>query len=309
MTRLTSRIVHFPTKKFEKYHTDLLPKMAPPDTCPFCPQNIPTMTSKFERTLFGKERLKFGNVTVIPNLLTFDKYCVIAIISKEHFMDMADIVNKGYLVEGIRVLINILKRIAEKDRTVKYLSINCNYMPMSGSSILHPHVQAIAGEVGTNYHRMILKKSDLFFKKFGECYWDVLKDCEYEKGERVIWATENTFWYVPFAPKGNLDIGCIFNKTSILDLEEEDLNDFKEGLRKVVTYFKSENVPGFNLSFFSAMPNSGKSFKANLRILGRRFLPPLGAADTNYFYTLHMESTSVILPEEVAKEMKNICVE
>lgn len=304
LTNLTSRIIHFPKKKLENQGLEIFTKMAPSETCPFCPQNIETMTSKFAIDLFGQERIKEGGITVIPNLLTFDKYCMVAIISHEHFLDMTQIAEKGSVISGIKVLISVLKKILEKDRKVKYISINSNYMPMSGSSILHPHVQAIAGEVGTNYHRLIIQRSSDFFKRYGKVYWEALIDKESGIGERFIGKIGNTFWYTPYAPKGNMDIGCIFDKASILDIEEKDLNDFQDGFKRVINYFVRENVPGYNLSLFSGVPGKDRSFRVNLRILGRRFLPPVGASDTNYFHTLHMESTSIFSPEEVAEGIR-----
>lgn len=307
LTSLTSRIIYFPgRKKIDKTDVRVFENMAPPDTCPFCPPNIEKMTSKFRTDLFGVERITEDGITLIPNLLTFDKYCIVAIITKEHFLDMSTIAERGYITSGIKALISVLRKIRERDTKVKYISINCNYMPMSGSSVLHPHIQAIAGEVPTNYHRLMVEKSERFFKKYGKVYWDALIEKESEIGDRIIGQVGSTFWYSPFSPKGNMDVGCIFTKSSILDLEENDLKDFEEGFRKVLNYFISENVPGYNLSLFSARLGTEESFRANIRIVARRFLPPTGATDANYFHILHMESTSVFYPEEVAHAIREI---
>ncbi|MCS7281373.1 MAG: hypothetical protein NZ583_07085 [Desulfobacterota bacterium] len=304
LTNLTSRIIHFPKKKFEKQEVDIFPRLAPPESCPFCPENIEKMTSKFEKDLFGCERVREDGVTVIPNLLTFDKYCIVAIISEKHFPDILEIVENGYITKGIRVLVELLRRITTRDRQVKYMSINCNYMPMSGSSVLHPHVQAIAGATGTNYHRLMVEKSKSFFRTHGKVFWELLKECESEKMERFVGTIGKTFWYTPYAPKGNMDIGCIFSKSSILDLDETDLCDLETGLKRVIKYFVSENIFGYNFSLFSSVPGNEKSFRVNLRILGRRFLPPVGASDTNYFHTIHLETTAVFTPEEVAEGLR-----
>lgn len=306
LTKLTSRIVHFPKKKVEYTDVSSFAKMAPRETCPFCPENIGNMTSKFEPQLFGEERIREAGITVIPNILTFDKYCIVAVITQEHFLEMEGFLEKDSIGDGIKVLIPLLRKICEKDSKVNYLSINCNYMPMSGSSVLHPHIQAIAGQFATNYHRMIVEKSERFFNKNGRVYWDVLMEEESQIGERFLGKIGNTYWYLPFAPRGYIDVGCVFEKSSILDLDERDIKDLNEGFKRVIKYFLKEGVPGFNFSLFSCKVGMDRSFRANLRILARRFLLPLGASDTNYFHTLHMESTSIFSPEEVAEGIKQI---
>ena len=64
--------------------------------------------------------------------------------------------------------------------------------------------------------------------------------------------TGRIFWYTPFAPKGNIDVGFIFRESSLFSLGDEDWADFGEGLKKVLAYLDDENVPGFNLALFSA---------------------------------------------------------
>lgn len=301
LTNTTSRIIHFSRQKPERPDVSIFPKLAPEERCPFCPENIGKMTSKFPKDLFGSERIEMDGITVIPNILTFDKYCIVAIISREHFPSCYEIIDKGYLVSGIRVLISLLRTIVERDRNVRYISINANFLPMSGSSVLHPHVQAIAGRTGTNYHRLLVEKARRFYRRYGKVFWDALIEKESEIGERFLGTVGNTTWYVPYAPKGNIDVGCVFEKTSILALEDSDLRALNRGLRRVIEYMDSENFLGYNLSIFSGLPWGDQSFRVNLRIVSRRSLPPTGATDANYFHILHMESTSYYTPEEVCE--------
>jgi len=305
LTNLTSRIVHFPAKKFARFNYESIIKASLDTGCPFCPENIDSMTSKFNKDMYGSERIERDGITVIPNLLTFDKYCLVAIISKEHFVDMSTLMKNNYIIKGIRALLDVLKIIKENDEQVKYFSINCNYMPMSGGSILHPHMQAIAGEYPTNYHGIMLKESKDFYLNKKKVFWEALIDEEKRLNERFISKTGKTYWYAPFAPKGNIDIGCIFEKNSIFELDENDLSDFNEGLNKVLVYFDKENVSGFNLSLFSGIYGEDY-FRANMRIIARRFLPPTNAADANYFDKIHMENTCVFFPEDVSNNIRAI---
>jgi UDPglucose--hexose-1-phosphate uridylyltransferase len=303
LTRMTSRIVHFPARKFPRYNYEDTIRASGNVKCPFCPENIDSMTSRFRKEFYGFEVFESNGVRVIPNLLTFDKYCLVAIISAEHFVDLYSLGHQDYVVKGIRALLDVLRVPKEKDRQTKYFSINCNYMPMSGSSILHPHLQAIAGEHPTNYHGMILKESSAFASEKGNVFWERLMEKEMEVNERFIGRIGRTFWHAPFAPRGNIDVGCIFDKNSIFDIDGESWSDFGKGLTRLFAYFDGENVPGFNLSLFSGIEGEDY-FRANARIVARRFLPPLNAADSNYFDKIHMESACLFFPEDVSSNVK-----
>lgn len=305
LTQITSRIVHFPARRFEKFNFDEMIKTSLNVPCPFCPENVNDMTSKFDKDVFGFERFTAGDVTVIPNILTFDKYCLVAIISKEHFIDMDGLIEGDYFYNGLRALLHVLRIIRETDKEVRYFSINCNYMPMSGSSILHPHIQAIAGEYPTNYHGMMIQKSEKYCDQTKQIYWNELIQEEINLNERFIKELGKAHWYVPFAPRGNGDIGCIFEKSSLFELTDTVIRDFCMGLTKVLTYFKQENVSGFNLSVFSGIEGEDY-FRANARIVARRFLPPVNAADSNYFDKLHMESACLYLPEDVSNKIRTV---
>lgn len=306
LTKTTSRIIHFLRQKPERPDIHIFSKLMPPENCPFCPGNVERMTSKFEIDLFGSERVVKDGIVVIPNVLTFDKYCIVAIIPGKHSPSAFELIEDGHLISGIKVLISLLRTVVEKDRDVRYLSINANFLPMSGSSVLHPHVQAIAGEVGTNYHRLMIERSKSFYRRYGRVFWDVLVEKELELGERILGKIGKTIWYVPFAPKGNIDVGCIFEKVSVLDLDEDDLVSLNEGLKRVIRYMDSENFLGYNLSIFSGTVGNDDSFRVNLRVVARRSLPPTGAADANYFHIVHMESTSYFTPEEVCSGIRKI---
>ncbi|OPY80921.1 MAG: hypothetical protein A4E64_00138 [Syntrophorhabdus sp. PtaU1.Bin058] len=303
LTQITSRIVHFPPRKIERFNYDETIRASLSVRCPFCPENVNDMTSRFDKNVFGFERFTAGDVTVIPNVLTFDKYCLVAIISKEHFLDMERLIQGDYIYNGLMALLHVLRIIKENDKEVRYFSINCNYMPMSGSSILHPHIQAIAGEYPTNYHGIMIQKSESYREKTDQVYWDELIREEINLKERFIEELGKANWYVPFAPRGNGDIGCIFEKSSFFELDDTDVKDFCNGLKKVLKYFKQENVSGFNLSIFSGIEGKD-SFRANARIVARRFLPPVNAADSNYFDKLHMESACLYLPEDVSDKIR-----
>jgi galactose-1-phosphate uridylyltransferase len=306
LTGLTSRVVRFSrTRRLEKPDLSRAISMSSAVKCPFCADNMDSMTARLDETVFGCDRIERDGVTIIPNLIGFDKYALVAIVSGEHYLTMTDLAEKGVLVKGIRALIEAFAHIRKKDERVRFFSINCNYMPMSGGSLVHPHVQGIAGEHPTNFHRIMMEGSRDFFRRHRRTFWEALEKEEKRLGERYVSDSGNVFWHTPFAPKGNMDVAWSFPHPSLFSIKDDEWAEFGRGLGNVLCYFDEENIAGFNLSFFSAGEEESH-FHANGRVIARRFLPPANASDVNYLEKVHMESVCLMSPEEVARRLREL---
>ncbi len=303
LTDLTARVIHFPTRRLARPDLNQAISSSVASRCPFCDENMDLMTARLDEAVFGCQRLTKGDVTVIPNLISFDKYSLVAIISKEHYLTMRGLAEKGSLVQGIAALLEAFTCIKANDGDARFFSINCNYMPASGGSLVHPHVQGIAGEWPTNYQRLMIEKSADFFRAHRSSFWQALMDKERLLQERLIDGAGSIFWFTPFAPKGNIDVAWLFSKSSLFSVGGEEWTEFAQGLHKVLTYLDDENIAGFNLSLFSSEEGEAY-FRANGRIVARRFLPPANAADVNYLEKIHMENVCLVSPEEVARQLR-----
>jgi|GEM_PF-104917 len=303
LTSLTARVVHFPTRRPSRPDLTQAISSSVASKCPFCDENLDLMTARLDKALFGCERLTRGDVTVIPNLISFDKYSLVAIISKEHYLTIQGLAEKGSMVRGVEALLEAFRCIREKDGDARFFSINCNYMPASGGSLVHPHVQGIAGEWPTNYQRIMIEKSSEFFRAHEWSFWDALMEKERTLSERLIDGEGEIFWFAPFAPKGNIDVAWLFSTSSLFSVAAEEWAEFNLGLAKVLAYLDDEHIAGFNLSLFSSEEGEAY-FRANGRIVARRFLPPTNAADVNYLEKIHMEHVCLVPPEEVARQLK-----
>ena len=305
LTHLTSRVVRFSPRKIPRFDYKEAISVSLAAKCPFCPENVEKMTARLPREVFGSDRLEKDGVTIIPNLLTFDKYALVAILTPEHFVEPSTLVEKQLIVRGVRALLDAFRMIRAHDRDARYFSINCNFMPMAGSSILHSHLQGVVGKHPTNYLRLMLQGSKNFFRSKERLFWEALIEEERETGERFIGTVGRTHWYAPFAPRGNIDVGCVFEERSLFTIDQREWDDFGSGLAKVLKYLDQEHVPGFNLTIFSGS-DQDKAFRVNARLIARRFLPPVNAADSNYFDKLHMEPINLVSPENVAAELRTL---
>ena len=271
--------------------------------CPFCPETIEKSTPLFPKEVIPEGRIKLGEACLVPNILPLDKYTGVSIMSHEHYIPMEDFTPEKMKDAFLSVQV-FIKRIAELDSEVNFFSINWNYMPQAGSSMIHPHLHVICGEFPTNHLRMQIEGSRKYYEENGSNFWEDFIKAEKDYGDRFIGEIGPTFWAMSYVPQGFLpDAWCIFHEQeSLIHVGEETLMAFLQGLSKVLRYFTTENIFSFNVSIFSVRED--KNFRVNARILPRLLLRAIGNSDYTYYQTIHKEPCAVRPPETVCKKVK-----
>jgi UDPglucose--hexose-1-phosphate uridylyltransferase len=195
-------------------------------------------------------------------------------------------------------------RVSEVDSRADCFSINWNYMPPAGSSLVHPHLQVICGERPTNHMRLQLEGANRYYRENGREFWDDFIREEKERATRYIGEIGPTFWTVGYVPMSHIpDVWCIFpERKSLLGQGGEALNFFLEGLSAILNYYRTLNLFSFNISIFSF--RSEERFRVNARILPRLALRDIGNSDYTFLQTLHNESTCVYAPESVCRQIR-----
>lgn len=264
--------------------------------CPFCPEALVRSTPEFPKDLIPEGRLRRGNATLIPNLAPFEKHAGVAIFSPDHFLPMENL-SAETMRDAFSVSLAYLKRVAQADPLVRFFSINWNYMPCAGSSIVHAHLQPNAGEVPTNALREQLEGCRRYWEENGRDFWCDYLVAEKQKDERYLKTIGSGFWTMSFVPAAFLpDMQCVFpERLSLIELSEEDLESFLEGLSRTLKYFLEENIYSFNVSIFSTRDE--KTHRVNARICPRLFPRPIGNSDIAYPQMMHKESFTVRPPE------------
>jgi len=272
--------------------------------CPFCEGSIEKSTPLFPEDVISEGSIRVGEATLIPNLLPFDKYAAVCIMTRRHYIPLPEW-NPETMEDAFVASQRFLREITEKDPQVDYFSVNWNYMPPSGSSIVHPHLQINCGEVPTNEHRLQLQGARQYQKETGLSFWSDFMDTEREKNERYIGEIGATFWTMGYVPRGFLpDVQCIFpDAVSLARINEEDLYSFLKGLSGVLSYFREQNIPSFNMSIFSVRDD--RNFRVNARICPRLLPRPIGNSDMAYLQMLHRESFCVRPPESECPRVRD----
>ena len=271
--------------------------------CPFCPENLEKSTPLFPEELIPGGKIQRGDSIFIPNLLPLDKYPGLAIFSPQHHIPM-EAFTPEIMMPPFSASLEFIRRVFDWESTVKYSSINWNYMPPSGSSIIHPHLQVNCGELPTNRLRMQLEGCRRYFEETGGDFWQDFMEAEREQKERHIGEIGSTFWSMSYVPQSFLpDVFCIFTRHhSLTRLETDDLASFVKGLAHTIQYFDSQELYSFNVTIFSV--REGPSYRVNATICPRLLTRAIGNSDKSYMQVLHHEPFSVQPPEAVCQRVR-----
>jgi UDPglucose--hexose-1-phosphate uridylyltransferase len=303
LTGRTGRVFNLPYRPPESPNADETFKRSEGMFCPFCPENIETSTPRFPEELVPGGKIQIGTATLLPNVLPLDRYVGIAVFSPQHFVRMEELTPE-MMRDAFLAVLEFIRRVSEVDLRVDCFSINWNYMPPAGSSLVHPHLQVLCGDYPMNHMRLQLEGANRYYRENGREFWDDFIREEKERASRYIGEIGPTFWTVGYTPMTHIpDVWCVFpEQKSLLGLGEEALNCFLEGLSAVLTYYHTLNLFSFNLSIFSF--KSEERFRVNARILPRLALRDIGNSDYTFLQTLHKESTCVYAPESVCRQIR-----
>lgn len=265
--------------------------------CPFCSENVHNLTPVFPREITEEGRISSGDALVFPNLFPYGKHNGVTIFSEDHYVRL-----KEFAVPLIRDAFiasqTYIQHVLSHDDQPLHVSINWNYLPYSGGSILHPHLHVVLSETPTNYQRVLAEKGQAFKEKYGEEYLNLLSESEKNDGTRWIGDLSNVAWMHAFAPKSHNDFIAVFkNAASITEINEKDWEHFAKGLQAVFSTLTEQGMASFNM----VLTESGENTPVHARLIPRLTLGGLDTSDINFFQALHQEALAYKRPEDVAE--------
>lgn len=306
LTGHSCRVFDLPYRPVARPDFDELVRKSREIKCPFCPDSIEKVTPLYPEDLIQGGRIRMGGAVLLPNLLPLDRYAGVCVLSQDHFVAPGGFTPE-MILDGLKAGRAFIDAIAGYDPRVNFFSINWNYMPPSGSSMIHPHFQVNAGEVPTFQPRLQMEASLAYFLKNGRTFWQDYMAAEKESDERFLTEIGDTFWTMSFAPQGALpDVWCIFRDCrSLVGWKNEEMEAFCKGLLAALQYFDREDLYSFNLSVFSGRGREGH-FRVNARVTPRLLLREIGNSDQTYYQVLHREPTCMRPPESVREKVLEV---
>ncbi len=305
LTGRTARICHFMKLKWDKPDFDEMAARAGA-FCPFCPENVMKVTPSFPGEILPEGRLISDDMILFPNLAPYDSISAVATMGDRHFKSITEI-SANRIAKAFGLAMAFFRRIDAIDHPESgYHIINWNYMPVAGSSLLHPHLQVFATADAPNLLREELTAANAYLEKNGSNFWDDLIAFEKDSGERYLGAIGRTTWLSAYAPMGVAGdvLAVLDGASSTLDLTEADLADLADGLTRVMAGYDKMGVHSFNMNFFTGA--RGDAFtRFHLRFSPRTYFNQnLGTPDIGALRNLYNESLCMAYPEEINDMLK-----
>lgn len=305
LTGRTARICHFMKLSWPK--PDFKQIVGGSEaTCPFCPERIMKITPCFPRDIIPEGRLTSDDLVLFPNLAPYDSLSAVATLGSRHFVPIAEITAQ-WIAKGFGLAMDFFKQLhALKHPESVYHLINWNYMPASGSSLIHPHLQVFATSSLPNLMREETAAAQTYFNKHKSNYWDDLVTEESAADKRYLGKIGRTTWLSAFAPMGVAgDILAIVDRANVtLDLTADDLRDLATGVVCALKAYDRMGIYNFNLNFFPGAEQDAAT-RFHMLLSPRTFFnQALGTPDVGALRNLYNETLCMAFPEEINAMLK-----
>jgi UDPglucose--hexose-1-phosphate uridylyltransferase len=305
LTGRSSRICHFTKLQWEKPDLAALADKTAPH-CPFCPERVMAITPCFPPEILPAGRLVDGERVLFPNLAPYEALSAVAVMGAAHFIPMTSLAPER-IAASFRLCQTFFRQLERTGHPESvYHLINWNYMPPSGSSIVHPHLQVFSSSFAPQLMREELAASKAYREAHGTNYWDDLVAAERSEGSRYLGRIGRTTWLSAFAPLGVAGdvVALVDGVHCTLGLTSQDLADLALGLTHVMAAYDQMGIFSFNMNFFTGAAGDD-DYRVHLVFSPRAFFnQALGTPDVGALQHLYREGVCMAFPEEIQQRLK-----
>ena len=305
LTGRNSRICHFMALKWDKPDFEKL--IAGTEAwCPFCPDKVLEVTPSFPEEILPEGRIIWDDMVLFPNIAPYDSLGAVATMGSRHFIPMGEITSER-IAKAFGIAMEFFRKVHSRGHPESvYHIVNWNYMPASGSSLIHPHLQVFATSVAPNLMREELNSAKNYLETNGTNYWDDLVKAEEASGERYLGRIGRTTWLTAYAPMGVAGdvLAVVDGVESTLELRDDDLTDLSLGLTKAMAAYDKMGIYNFNMNFFTGTEGDEHA-RVHLLFSPRTFFnQALGSSDVGALRNLFNEAICMAFPEEINGMLK-----
>jgi galactose-1-phosphate uridylyltransferase len=295
LTGVQSRVVteYFPAPETDP---DLEAYAGDGSDCFFCPGAVEEATPTYP-DFVGVDRGSVGEAISFPNLFPYGTHSNVVVLTERHFRPIDDLPAER-LADGLACALQYVRAAVEHDGSA-FASINMNFLPSSGSSVVHPHLQAVVDDHGTNGMRRRHDAERAYRAEHGERFWTALLD-EVRDGPRHVGSTGGVEWVAPFAPTNQYHVRAVTGVDGVPDPDAPAVADLADGIERVLAFYADRGINAFN--FALSMVEAAPASRAVLDVVARTPFADQYTNDVFYFQALHDERVVDVAPEEYGPE-------
>ena len=273
-----------------KRHIDqALSLPAHPEGCPFCRENIFTVTPAFP----DGNRIRRGESVTFPNMFPFAEWHTVTVVTREH---AADVFSRRQIADALLAQVESLRSFDG------YHSINWNFLPSSGATIVHPHMQGIADRLPTWIAGRYISACKRYRSKSGRIYWDAVRE-EEGSSERYLFGDE-ILWSAHAVPVGEREVRGILPIATLGEMEVyTDL--LAEGIHEILAMYRRLGTHAFNMAVVFDRTRTDDGFCAFCSMISRINPNSTSTSDSAFMERLHLEPVILTLPEDLGRYYRN----
>ena len=258
------------------------------DGCPFCRDAVMIVTPTFP----DGNRIIRGESVTFPNLFPFGEGHVVTVITREH---TAIVFSRQQIVDAL------LSQIEALHMADGYASINWNFLPSAGASLVHPHMQGLVDSRPSRIVDIYIEASEQYRKKQGRNYWDAVREQE-RSSDRYLFGDE-ILWSAHAVPVGEREVRGML-PISTLDELENYADLLARGILEIISLYRELGTYAFNMSVFFDKSGNDHGFRAFCSMISRINPNPSSTSDSAFMERLHLEPVIMTLPEDLGKFYK-----
>ncbi len=256
--------------------------------CPFCRDAVMTVTPTFP----DGNRIIRGESVTFPNLFPFGEGHVVTVMTREHAV---------VAFSRQQVVDALLSQIEALRKADGYPSINWNFLPSAGASLVHPHMQGLSDSHPSRIVDLYVTASEQYRKTRGRNYWDAVREQE-RTSDRHLFGDE-ILWSAHAVPVGEREVRGILPISTLNEMENY-VDLAAQGILEIIALYRELGTHAFNMSLFFDKYGSDHGFRAFCSMISRINPNPSSTSDSAFMERLHLEPVIMTLPEDLGKFYK-----
>jgi len=274
-------------------------------TCPFCPNAVEKNAPKFPTDITPDGRFRVGEAICFPSLFAHEDFNALVVPTTKHKVQLNEFTGK-MLFDGFKACLTYFSKVLAAWPEAKYPAIIMNFLPPAGSTIAHPHIQALASHQPIQIISDLLSASETYATSNRTRYSDDLVETEKKLGTRYVKNLDGVDWTTPYAPMGlNEAQAIVRGKSNLESLSDENLMGIAEGFARILKYYHDTDVRSFNAAIYSGpMRERTEHFSVTARIVSRYGYKAKFVSDVWALQYLLGEQEVYESPEETCLKLK-----
>lgn len=292
LTDRTARIVGGSFLLPDEYDIDAV--VSNDEGCFFCPDMVEDATPTYGDWL-GTDRSTRGEAISFPNLNPYGRHSNVVVVTEDHFQPM-ETFTTTQLADALALALEFVHAVRDHEDETMHASVSMNFLRSAGSSLVHPHMQPIVDERGTNEYRRLLAASREYHRDNDAVYWQDLVASERD-GERWIGSTTGVDWLAAFAPTHFRHVLGVLEEPATPDPDSDVVEGIADGLRRVLESYADVGLNAFNMALH--LPED-EAMPPVMNVVARSVFDEYYWSDATFATVLHDQAVVETPPEEYA---------